>query len=135
MVLHCAVDTSQDELGRPRADLQYSHQVFRVDRTAAQPDEEYRLEPNVHENVAGLEDCIDLDGKGFAASIAFVGTDARARTLQAADAPHLAAPGADWTLRPDAGFDVSVSLFLALKSQVGEQLHDRAVTRKPQHKN
>lgn len=120
-----AANTRQDEVGCAGTDFENSPEVFRFDRPSTEPDQEDRLEPIVHEDMARLEDRADLHRKGLTASIAFVGADARARALQAADPFDLAAARTRWALRPHTSFDVSVCLFLTLKTQIAVQLHDQ----------
>jgi len=82
-----------------------------------------RLEPDPHRDVARLKNRADLDGEWLTAGIAFVESDPTSLSPQPADLLRgRAAVRADWAIRPEPRFDVTVSGFFAMK------MCDRKVT-------
>src|SRR5262249_44757484 len=86
----------------------------------AAADEEDRLQPYVHWDVAGLEDGPDLHGEFAAAGVALVGADAGALALHLAGLADGPAVRADAASRPDARLNVFVGGFLIVEVRGGE---------------
>ena len=82
--------------------------------------EEDRLQPDVHLDMAGLEDGPDLHGEGLAAVVALVDADPGALALHLAILLHPATVRAYRTARPDAGFHEGVGGFLVVEVRGGK---------------
>src|ERR1051326_5637474 len=86
-------------------DAEHSVKLIRRDSLLATGDQEHRLQPHTHRNVARFEDGPDLHGKRLAAVVALVDADASALPLHLPIAFNAAAMRADRTTWPDARLD------------------------------
>jgi hypothetical protein len=70
---------------------------------------EHGLQPKPHWDMAILENGSDLDGEFLAALVALIGADPGSFAAHFRDAINAAAMRANWTFRPNARFNPSVS--------------------------
>jgi hypothetical protein len=126
---HAAVRTERGKVARPhgladavrheprgfQGNAKGPVELVAADALLAGAKQNHRLKPNVHRDVAGLEDGPDLYGEGLTAVVALIDADAGALALQLGDPVQTAALGADRAMRPDARLNVGVGGFLVVK--------------------
>jgi hypothetical protein len=83
-----------------------------------------RLHPDVHRDVAAIEDSPDLHGEGLAADVALIDACAGALALHFAHALTLATLRAGRAMRPDACLYESVGRFFVVKVGRGKMGYD-----------
>src|SRR5581483_11559490 len=96
-------------------DAQGPVKLVRTDPLLRSGNEIHRLKPNVHGNVAGLEDGPDLDGEGLPALVALVRADSGGLAAHLANAIEAAAMRADGAVRPNARLNVGIVCLFAVE--------------------
>lgn len=132
-VLHGLTNAVRHEPSRLEGNAKGAVQLVATNTLLAGRDQENGLEPQVHSNVAGLENGANLHGKRLAAVVAFIQAKAGRFAAHALVALHAAAVGADRAMRPDTGLYELVGGFFIMKMGLGKDgfAHDWLLKVKP----
>jgi hypothetical protein len=102
-------DTMPDEPASFEIDAQSPTELVRAEPLLRGAHQVHSLQPNVHWDVALLEDGPDLDSERLTAGVALVDAYASALASQSAALPDHAAMGTDAAIWPNQRFDIGVS--------------------------
>ena len=124
VIFHGLTDAVRHEPSGFESNTQSPVQLIRANALLAGGDQEDRLQPQVHFDVAGLENGSYLHSERLTTLVALVSAYASRFAAHLANALSLFAAWAARAIRPEFGFNKLVSGFFVMKVGFGQDAHD-----------